>query len=348
MNLLKLLLYPLATLYNGIMRVRNHLYDIGHKPTFHFETSIISVGNLNVGGSGKTPMVEYLIHLLKDKYPTVTLSRGYKRMTSGYRVATSEDTAATIGDEPLQLLKKFEREVKVVVGEDRVFAIPNILQEFPDTRVILMDDGFQQRQIKAHLSILLTEWSRPFSDDFVLPFGRLREARQGASRADIIVVTKCDESLRDEVRLEMTKRLQRYAGQKSVFFSCIHYGEPEALLSGNTFSGPVVIVTGIANAAPLRKYCENRFGVLHHFEFSDHHRYSQGDLRAIDQFCKSQHGGLSVITTEKDAVKLRVPEFETYLMESPWFVLPIENQFLQDGPKFDALVLETVNQPVTS
>jgi tetraacyldisaccharide 4'-kinase len=160
MNVLKLLLYPFAAIYNGVMRIRNHLYDSGQKPTFSFETAVISVGNLNVGGSGKTPMVEYLIQLLGNRFPTVTLSRGYRRETTGYRIAGSQDTAKSIGDEPFQMYRKFGDVVHVAVGEDRVFAIPNILHEFPDTRVLLLDDALQQRSIHPSLSILLTAADR--------------------------------------------------------------------------------------------------------------------------------------------------------------------------------------------
>lgn len=345
MNLLKLLLYPIATLYNGLMRLRNYLYDIGHKPSFHFEIPVIVVGNLNMGGSGKTPMLEYLIRLLKDQYPIVTLSRGYKRETSGYRVATGTDTALSIGDEPLQLFRKFGHEIKVVVGEDRVYAIPHILHEFPETRVILLDDAFQQRPIKAALSILLTTYRRPFYSDFVLPFGRLREARQGASRADVVVITKCDESIDKDIASEMKARVHKYAPSKPVLFSNILYGEARPLSGNGDLSNHIVLVTGIANAKPLIEHCEKRFTILKHFRYPDHHRYSSNDLNDIEVCCRNQSVQFSILTTEKDMVKLQVPEFEPFIRRFDWFWLPIQMGFLQDGAKFDELVLETVQKP---
>lgn len=348
MNLLKLLLYPFAAIYNGVMRVRNHLYDIGHKPSFHFETTVIAVGNLNVGGSGKTPMVEYLVQLLSDRYPTVTLSRGYKRETTGYRIAGGRDTARSIGDEPLQLYRKFGDHIQVAVGEDRVYAIPNILHEFPDTRVLVLDDAMQQRSIRPDMTILLTTFDRPFYRDYVLPFGRLRESRRGAQRADAVVVTKCSRELDPQVQAEMTKRIQRYAGERPVFFAYVDYSDPKPLREGTTLTSKVILVTGIANAEPMRKYCTDRFEVLRHFQFADHHRYTTADLQEIEHFCKEQASDLALITTEKDVVKLEAAEFLPFLERWKWFSLPIRQVFVKDGAKFDGLVLEAVNRTSTA
>ena len=342
MKILKLLLYPFAALYNLITRVRNYLYDIGHKPSFEFETPVIAVGNLNVGGSGKTPMVEYLIGLLANRYRVATLSRGYKRETKGYRLAQEQDTARSLGDEPFQLFRKFGDRVKVVVGEDRVFAIPNILQEFPDTDVILLDDALQHRSVKPQLSILVTEFSHPFYKDFVLPFGRLREARRGAVRSDIIVVTKCSEKLSTEEERKITHSIQHYTGVKPVFFSTIQYGEPLALGSEPSLSRNIVLVSGLAKSQSLEAYCSQHFRILRHFDFDDHHGYLEGDLKEIEDFCKTQAEPYSIITTEKDMVKLIEPNLRPYLNRLPWFYVPIRQAFLQNGLKFDELVLRSV------
>lgn len=346
MNLLKLLLYPFAALYNGVMRMRNHLYDIGQKPSFTFDTAVIAVGNLNVGGSGKTPMVEYLIQLLAAKFPTVTLSRGYKRKTKGYRMATKEDTAKTIGDEPLQLFRKFGDRIHVAVGEDRVFAIPHILHEHPETRLVLLDDAMQQRSIHPNLTVLVTAFERPFYKDYLLPFGRLRESRSGASRADVIVVTKCSASLDNKTEEEITRLVRRYAGsEKPVYFSSVEYGQPHPLRVGLAPCNKVVLVTGIANAEPIRSFCQQRFELLRHFRFGDHHRYTKEDLASIEAFCASLTGPVCILTTEKDAVKLDCPEFSGSLDRLNWFSLPIQHTFLKDGAKFDALVLAAINRP---
>jgi len=348
MNLLKLLLYPFAALYNGVMRFRNHLYDIGHKPSFDFDIAVIAVGNLNIGGSGKTPMVEYLVTLIGDQYPTVVLSRGYKRETTGYRVAGDDDTAASIGDEPLQLYQKFGKVVKVAVGEDRVYAIPQILHEYPDTKVLLLDDAMQQRSIRPALTILLTAFEKPFFKDFVLPFGRLREARVGASRANVVVVTKCDASLLASQREAMTNGIRRYAGEKPVFFTQIAYGTPEPYKAWMEFSPNVIIVSGIANATPLVNYCQERFKVLHHFRFGDHHRYTIEDLREINQYCEQQTAPFCLLSTEKDLVKLGAAEFSTLFDRWKWFSLPIRHAFGSDGAKFDEQVLSAIRGATSS
>lgn len=345
MKVAKLLLYPFAALYNVGTRFRNYLYDIGHKNSFQFDSTVIAVGNLNVGGSGKTPMVEYLIQLLKEKHTVATLSRGYKRDTKGYRLAGNADTARTIGDEPFQLFRKFGNEINVVVGEDRVFAIPNILQEFPDTEIILLDDALQHRSVKPQITILVTEYSNPFYEDFVLPFGRLREARKGACRSDIIVVTKCPDQLSAQKRSEMTHAIQRYAGLKPVFFSIIQYVDPIAFGGQRKLEKNILLVSGIANDTSLKAFCFSNYTVLRHFAFHDHHRYSTKDLDTIQDFCKKQSLPFSIITTEKDMVKLIEPGLRPYLDRLSWFYLPIRHMFLEDGLKFDEFIFDSVTRP---
>ncbi len=342
MKRLKLLLYPFAALYNLGTRVRNHLYDVGQKPSFQFETPLIAVGNLNVGGSGKTPMVEYLVQLLKDRYAVATLSRGYKRETRGYRLARENDTANLIGDEPMQLLRKFGKDIKVVVSEDRVFAIPNILEEFPKTDVILLDDALQHRSVSPHLAILVTEYAKPFYKDFLLPLGRLREARRGASRADIIVVTKCKPELSEQERSIMTKSVQRYAGNKPVFFSSIQYSEPQSLGSHHALTRNIILVSGIAKTSPLTDFCLAKYTVLKHFKYADHHKYTVKDLLDIENYCARQSQPYCILTTEKDMVKLIAPDLMPYLHQKQWFYVPIKQLFLQDGLKFDALIISTM------
>ncbi len=342
MKIFKLLLYPFAMLYNLGTQVRNYLFDIGHKPSFQFDVMVISVGNLNVGGSGKTPMVEYIIRLLKDRYRIATLSRGYKRNTRGFRTAQQQDTALHLGDEPMQMKRKFGNEVYVTVGEDRVFAIPNILQEHPDTSVIVMDDAFQHRSVNPQLTVLVTDYAHPFYKDHVMPFGRLREARTGARRADIIVVTKCPAAIDESAQQEIRMGIQEYAPGKPVLFACINHDAPLAIGSASTLARRVILVTGIARTAPLLDFCTKAFELIRHFRFEDHHKYTAQDLETIEQYYRQQSEPCSILTTEKDMVKLIEEPFATYLQKSPWFYLPIRQEFVKDGLKFDTLVLEAV------
>jgi tetraacyldisaccharide 4'-kinase len=338
MKILRLLLYPFAALYNLATQLRNHLYDIGHKPSFEFDTTVIAVGNLNVGGSGKTPMVEYLIQLLSKDFKVATLSRGYMRDTKGYRLATGADTARQIGDEPLQLFRKFGKEINVVVGEDRAFAIPNILHEFPNTDIILLDDALQHRPVRPRLSILVTDYAHPFYNDFILPLGRLREARTGAKRADIVVVTKCEAGISESEKRSITAEIRRYAGDKPIFFSTIRYGHAQALGDRLSVANKIILVSGIARAESLKQFCDSSYKVLKHFNFGDHHRYTIEDIKTIANFYRSQRGEVSIVTTEKDMVKLVEPAFIPYLQRLPWFYLPIHHAFIEDGLKFDKLV----------
>ncbi len=344
MNVLKLLLYPLAAIYNGVTRLRNHLYDIGQKSSFEFETSVVSVGNLNVGGSGKTPMVEYLVEQFGNRFPIVTLSRGYKRDTTGFRVAAGDDTALSIGDEPYQLFRKFGQKIHVAVGEDRVYAIPNILMEFPETKLLILDDAFQHRAIIPNISILLTSFDLPFFRDYLVPFGRLREARSGARRADVVVVTKCPDSLTEGEQNLIRKRIQTYAGAKPILFANITYGEPVPVRSNRPVASRIILVSGIAQAGPLLGYCKKKFEVIHHFCFADHHRYTQQDLEAIEKRFRDGGGSQSILTTEKDMARLDCPEFTEFLDRLPWYSLPVRQAFLKDGSKFDALVLQAIER----
>ncbi len=321
MSFLKVLLWPFTILYNLVTRVRNYLFDIGQKPSFKFDSVVISVGNLNVGGSGKTPMVEYLVRLLGTRYKVAILSRGFGRKTHGFRIASDDDNATTLGDEPYQYYLKFGKNVSVCVGEERALAIPTILNERPSTQIILLDDAFQHRTVVPQFSILLTEFSRPFYSDFVLPFGRLREARSGADRADAIIVTKCS----------------------PIYFSSIFYKEAVPFSGGQSVGKRVVLVSGIANSSALESFVAEHFQLQKHFKFNDHHFYSSADLSKI-QTGADHLGADSIITTEKDMVKLISPQLQADLIRTKWFYLPVETSFLDRGADFDKLVLSMVGE----
>ncbi|MFM7486664.1 MAG: tetraacyldisaccharide 4'-kinase [Cytophagales bacterium] len=335
MSVVKLIFWPFAALYNLAMRLRNHLYDIGQKPSFSFESVVISVGNLTVGGTGKTPMIEYLVRLLKGKYKLAILSRGYGRHTKGFRLAIAADDATSIGDEPYQYFLKFGEEVLVAVCEERALAIPTLLNEPQPPQVILLDDAFQHRSVVPQLSILLTEYRRPFFNDYLMPFGRLREARGGAARADAIVVTKCEGSV--ESRMEMDHKIKTYAGDKPVFFSGLNYRPAVPFHHPNELGKKVILVTGIANTAALAAHVTTHFELLKHLRYADHHQYTIFDIERIEAAARQLQADV-ILTTEKDWVKLKSAELMAAMSSKKWFYLPIETEFINCGAEFDAMV----------
>jgi tetraacyldisaccharide 4'-kinase len=338
MILLRILLYPMAMAYNFITGLRNRLYDRGLKPSVTFELPVINVGNLTVGGTGKTPLIEYLIRLLAPNHKVATLSRGYGRNTTGFRVASPTDNAGTLGDEPTQFYQKYGDRVTVAVGEERALAIPNILQDHPDTEIILLDDAYQHRKVRPSLNILLSDYNRPFYDDLLLPAGRLRESRQGAARADVVVVTKCPPEITDDEMMEIDQQVRRYVG-KPVFFTHVRYGNPMPVTAqAQKLGDEVVLVTGIANAKPLVHYLKQTFNLVKHFDFTDHHTYRASDLEDFTSALKA-HPKASFLTTEKDKVKLVSPAFREAIEKIPLFYLPIEVEFIKNGQDFDEIVL---------
>ncbi|UII24922.1 tetraacyldisaccharide 4'-kinase [Fulvivirga maritima] len=338
MSFLTVLLYPFAVLYDAITRVRNYMYNTGYKVSFLFEANVISVGNLSVGGTGKTPMVEYLIRLLSQKN-LVTLSRGYGRKTKGFLVAGKDDSAATVGDEPFQIYSKF-KDMHVTVGEERALAIPFILAEFPDTEVILLDDAFQHRPVKPSLSILLTDYNRPFYNDYLLPAGRLRESRKGADRADIIVVTKCPEEIAYQ---EYEDNIRKYNSQALIAFSTVTYAQPLRWNGADEKAeGEVLLLSGIANPTGLRKYVSEKYRLADEIIYQDHYKYRASDLdKVIDTFNQLNAEKKFILTTEKDFVKLK-PLLDTKGIDIPLFYLPIETTFVKGGKAFDETVLNSI------
>jgi tetraacyldisaccharide 4'-kinase len=277
--MMKILLFPFAVLYDMVTNVRNRLYDLGLKPSASFDVKLISVGNLAVGGTGKTPMIEHLVRLLKSSYKVATLSRGYGRSTRGIRLAGAADNAQTLGDEPFQFYKKFKNEVAVIVGEERALAIPYLMDEHPDTQVVLMDDAFQHRKVKPHFSILLTDFNRPFYEDLLVPAGRLRESKKGAGRADVIVVTKCPDEITEERMMEMASKIRVYS-KRPVFFSRVRYGQMIGFRAAPTRPvEKVILVSGIANHRPLEEHVAANYRLIRHFAFRDHHQYRDEDLK---------------------------------------------------------------------
>jgi len=342
----KFILFPFAIIYNFVTRLRNYLYNSGKRYSVKFETNVISIGNLSVGGTGKTPHVEYLIQFLKDKFSVATLSRGYGRTTKGFILADNNSNASLIGDEPFQFYQKFKDKITVAVGEERILAIPSILLERPTTNVILLDDAYQHRSVQPLLSLLLTTYNEPFYNDFLLPYGRLREARIGAKRADCIIVTKCPFEISESEQTQVKDQISPYSSKNiPVFFTKIQYGELLPFHS-NTPTKPlnpkIILLTGLANTSLLVEYISNKYSLTEHIELKDHYNYTVKSLTTIvNRFNElNTNNDHILLTTEKDFVKLIAPQFESILTSIPFFYLPITIGFLKDEKLFQELVLK--------
>lgn len=341
----RMLLLPFALLYGLIITIRNWLFDVKILKSATFNFPLICVGNLAVGGTGKSPMVEYLVETLKDDYNIATLSRGYKRKTKGYALANENTTALEIGDEPMQFHTKFP-DVAVAVGEERIVAIPQLLHDKPDTEVIVLDDAFQHRYINAGLNILLTECSNLFYRDWFLPSGDLRDQRRSYKRAEIIVVTKCPSTITEEEKNNIAKGI-KLTGKQQLFFTCMSYYKPYHILTKETVSigsnVSVLLVCGIANPKPLKNYISSHCASYDEILYNDHHIFSIDDLKKIrEHFEKLEGSSKIIITTEKDAVRLH--KFEEQLITLPLFVLPVKPKFLfGEEEKFNTLIRQFIS-----
>ncbi|MBC7886936.1 MAG: tetraacyldisaccharide 4'-kinase [Ferruginibacter sp.] len=323
------LLLPFSLIYGIIVFVRNWLFDRNYLKSAEFNFPIICVGNLAVGGTGKTPMVEYLIRMLRNDYVLATLSRGYKRKTRGFGIANENTTALEIGDEPMQFHLKFPG-VTVAVGEERLVAIPQLLHEKPATEIIILDDAFQHRTIRAGLNILLTDQKNLYTRDLLVPAGDLRDSRQSAKRAEIIVVTKCRPNLTGADKEMIVKELDLNPGQ-TVFFSEILYSDPYHLFSKKTIlltaAMEILLVCGIADPSALKEFLTQNVQSYIMLRFPDHHVFSIDDMEEIKkQFEKMASLNKIILTTEKDGVRLQ--KFENELKDFPIYVMPIEHSFL--------------------
>lgn len=338
------LFFPVSILYGCIVWARNWLFDKDFLKSAEFNFPIICIGNLALGGTGKTPMVEYLALLLKNKYQIATLSRGYKRKTKGFGIANETTTALEIGDEPMQFHQKFP-DITVAVGEERLVAIPQLLHEEPDTELIILDDAFQHRSVRAGLNILLTEFTNLYTRDFFVPAGDLRDTRQSAKRADIIIVTKCNKGLNETDRNEVIAELSPKENQL-VFFTKIVYSQPYHLFSKAPFEigneMDILLICGIANPKPLQDYLNKQVQSYDMLRYPDHHIFSIDDLDDIKkQFGAIPSANKIIITTEKDGVRLT--KFEKQLQDFPIYVLPIQHSFLfNDASRFEERVLSFI------
>lgn len=328
------LLLPLAFLYGLIIWLRNWLYDVNVLKSASFNFPLICVGNLAVGGTGKTPMTEFLVEFLQHRYKTATLSRGYKRKTKGFAIANEQSTALEIGDEPMQFHQKFAANT-VAVGEERLVAIPQLLHQRPETEVIILDDAFQHRTVNAGLNIVLTECKNLYTRDFMMPAGDLRDVRASIKRAHIVIVTKCPPGFTQQEKESTLTELSLKPDQ-TVFFTEIIYGQPYHLFNKSIASfgadTDVLLLCGIANPKSLKDFLAGYVSSYDMLRYADHHIFSTEELLDIKkQFEAIESTSKIIITTEKDAVRLQ--KFEKELLEYPIYALPIRHHFLFGGER---------------
>ncbi|GAB4487875.1 MAG: tetraacyldisaccharide 4'-kinase [Saprospiraceae bacterium] len=328
---IRVLLLPLALLYGIGVGIRNLLYRVGALRSVRFDLPVISVGNLSVGGAGKSPHIEYLLRWLDQYIHVAVLSRGYGRKTTGYRPVTIIDNAEQVGDEPLQFKRKFP-EIPISVSESRVLGVPELVKRNPEIQSVLLDDAFQHLAVTPALNILLTEFSRPFTRDWLLPAGRLREWRSGYRRADIIIVTKCPPNLTSQQRYEMLIEIDPYPRQR-VYFSRYSYGQPYDLLRPDVrrpldLDTHVLLVSAIANTDYLLQYVGGEAGSVQTLEFEDHHYFDDSDLLDMQRrFEALPQRNKIILTTEKDATRLELHQDFLWKNQLPVFVIPVEVTF---------------------
>lgn len=325
-------------MYAKILQLRNWFFDKGIFKASEFDFPIINVGNLAVGGSGKTPHIEYLIRLLSEQYRIATLSRGYGRKTKGYRELSADCKAVDCGDEPVQIKNQFP-DIGVFVGEDRVEAITKLLFDAPNTEVILLDDAYQHRAIKAGVNILLTDYSKIFTRDKSMPIGRLRECPPAANRADIVIVTKCPKDLSAETQEEITNEISEFTKAR-ILFSSIQYDELKVFNRNTEIPSQIeniMVLSGIANPAPMIHFIKEKFSSqnIEHIQFRDHHNYSKKDLQnIIEKFNSFADQNKILIISEKDAARLQGMISGTEFENIPAFTLPIKINFLGDNKEY--------------
>ncbi|RTZ03925.1 tetraacyldisaccharide 4'-kinase [Flavobacterium bomense] len=334
MNLLRKLLFPFAVLYGLVTCIRNFLFDKGVLKSYSFELPIIAVGNLSVGGTGKTPQIEYLIRLLSDKYKIATLSRGYKRQSKGFILAEATSNAETLGDEPFQFYQKFPS-IQVAVDADRKNGIEQLLSLSIKPEVILLDDAFQHRKVKAGFYILLTSYGDLYSDDCMLPTGNLRESQSGAARANVIMVTKCPHNLSFEEQDDIKKRLKVGKNQELYFTFIAYdgyiYGENLKIKGNEIQDAAKVLVAGIAKPEPFFAYFKDTNEVC--LSFPDHHNFTDKDILEIKKLAQNN----MIITTEKDYMRLKGS-----LPSGQLFYLPIKSTFIFGSENFDKTITDYV------
>ena len=351
--MLKLLLYPFSAFYGLIVGIRNFLYDYKIFKSTEFEIPVISIGNITVGGTGKTPHTEYMVDLLRKQFIVTTISRGYKRKTKGFQEVLADSLATRVGDEPLQIKSKFQ-DIQVIVDEKRVHAIEIIQKQAPEKLpdIIILDDAFQHRSVSAGINILLIDFTRPIDKDTLMPAGRLREPRWQMRRANVIIFTKCPPEISPITRRILTKDVNLRPYQ-NLFFTTMVYQPLTPVFAEEAIATPqlstekvsILLVTGIANPDHLQKYLGGFSSDILSLRFPDHHNFNSANIHQIEQkFNSIKAANKIIITTEKDSMRLKdmnlSPEIKTHL-----FYIPLKIKFLDsEGKNFDEKIVTYVRE----
>ena len=343
---MRILLLPIALLYHIVLSIRHKLYDWHIFKSKRFEKPVICVGNLNLGGTGKTPHTEYLIRLLKNDYRVATLSRGYGRHTKGFKLAETSSTYNDLGDEPLLYFKKYPG-IQVAVDEDRVDGVTHLFGE-QETEVVLLDDAFQHRSISAGLNILLTEYQRLYMDDYLFPAGTLRDVRSAAKRADIIVISKAPKDLSEQEKQQITDKLNTSENQK-VYFSYLEHAALQPLNEAAKAFSPeeadgAFAFCGIGNPKPFVEELKKRYHAVDFLPFGDHHDYKEKDMKVVLNWFEKLDGEKKIIvTTEKDAARLTNSPYLCQFERTPLYDLPVTVRFHEEE-KFNDEILKYVRE----
>lgn len=348
MQILRYLLLPISLIYWITIKIRNLLFNLGILKSNTPNIKTICIGNITVGGTGKTPHTEYLIKLLASDYQIAVLSRGYKRKTNGYLEAEIKSTSNQIGDEPLQMKLKFPH-ITVAVDKDRTNGIAMLQKNHKNLEVILLDDAFQHRSVKAGLSALLTDYSNLICNDTMIPTGTLRDSFAERKRADIIVVTKCPKDISTKQMEQIRVKLKLKPNQ-SVFFSYIEYGQLKPVFEdadssiSMDSSTPIIALSGIAKPTPFIKYLENNSKLINKQVYSDHHSFTEPEIRAIfEPYSSNLTNAPLLITTEKDAARIRGLELNKEIKKKMYF-LEIEVKFIDQPESFNDKIIQYVRE----
>ena len=333
------ILFPISLVYWIITSIRNIFFEIGIFKENKFNIPIIGVGNITVGGTGKTPHSQYISELLQKKFNIAILSKGYGRKTKEFKYVNINSNSKEVGDEPLQMKKNLPKEI-VAVDHKRVNGLNKIMKEHPSVNCIILDDAFQHRSVKIGFNILLCDYNNPVYKDYMMPVGLLRESKEGIKRADCVVISKCPENLTLEESNRIKKKLKF---TKEVFFSKVVYDKIVSLNGKKTIKKSsikkVLLVTGIANSSPIIEYLEKLNIQIKHIKYKDHFHYQKKDINKIIDIYKREISEIIILTTEKDAQKMKV--FEE-LSKFPVYYLKVSIDFIRNKDKFEEKILKYV------